>query len=444
MKVLQIIHGYPMLYNAGSEVYTQTLCHGLVNESLEVAVFSREEDPFKVDYALQVKTELVNNKVIKLYLVNAARQKDRFVSEGIDEQFRKVLKEFNPDIAHIQHLNHLSLTIVEILFQLSIPIVFTLHDFWLACPRGQFIQVNYGMDNPYALCDGQDDRKCAIHCYSRFMTGLDNLLDIEVEYWSSWVNSRQNLIRSIVKYTDAFIAPSYTVLDRLQQELYIPEDKLIYLDYGFDTERLSNRSRTKEERFVFGYIGTHIVAKGIDLLIKAFSKLDQPATLRIWGRKRGETTPYLETLIKDLKIPEYLTIEWLPEYDNHNIVSDVFNKTDAIVVPSIWLENSPLVIHEAIQSKVLVITADIGGMSEYVRDKVNGLLFKHRDVESLTSVMKFALHNTELVKTYSLKGYLQSDDGNIINVKKHSSDIISIYNKLINKKFMQESEISNE
>jgi hypothetical protein len=26
MKILQVIHGYPMRYNAGSEVYTQTLC----------------------------------------------------------------------------------------------------------------------------------------------------------------------------------------------------------------------------------------------------------------------------------------------------------------------------------------------------------------------------------------------------------------------------------
>ncbi len=45
---------------------------------------------------------------------------------------------------------------------------------------------------------------------------------------------------------------------------------------------------------------------------------------------------------------------------------EVFNKIDAIVVPSIWLENSPLVIHEALQAGVLVITADVGGMAEYV------------------------------------------------------------------------------
>jgi hypothetical protein len=44
MKILQVIHGYPMMYNAGSEVYTQTLCQSL-SEKNEVFVFSREGNP---------------------------------------------------------------------------------------------------------------------------------------------------------------------------------------------------------------------------------------------------------------------------------------------------------------------------------------------------------------------------------------------------------------
>lgn len=58
-------------------------------------------------------------------------------------------------------------------------------------------------------------------------------------------------------------------------------------------------------------------------------------------------------------------IEWMGEYRNQDIVPEVFNRCDAIVVPSIWAENSPLAIHEALQARVPVITADYGGMSEY-------------------------------------------------------------------------------
>jgi glycosyltransferase involved in cell wall biosynthesis len=55
----------------------------------------------------------------------------------------------------------------------------------------------------------------------------------------------------------------------------------------------------------------------------------------------------------------------------------------------------PLVIHEAQSCKVPVITADFGGMKEYVQHNVNGLLFEHRNANSLAEQMKFAVSNPE-------------------------------------------------
>jgi hypothetical protein len=45
MRILKVIHGYPRRYNAGSEVYSQTLCQALAARH-EVHVFTREENPF--------------------------------------------------------------------------------------------------------------------------------------------------------------------------------------------------------------------------------------------------------------------------------------------------------------------------------------------------------------------------------------------------------------
>ena len=64
-----------------------------------------------------------------------------------------------------------------------------------------------------------------------------------------------------------------------------------------------------------------------------------------------------------------IAVEWRPEYKNAEIVSRVFNHVDCIVVPSIWDENSPLVIHEAQQCRVPVITADRGGMVSHSDEK---------------------------------------------------------------------------
>ena len=49
---------------------------------------------------------------------------------------------------------------------------------------------------------------------------------------------------------------------------------------------------------------------------------------------------------------------------------------DAIVTPSIWWENSPLVIQEAFAAGKPVICSDIGGMAEKVRHGVDGLHFE--------------------------------------------------------------------
>ena len=56
LKILQVIHGYPMRYNAGSEVYTQGLAQALA-ERHEVHVFTRQENAFLPEYAVRKDTD---------------------------------------------------------------------------------------------------------------------------------------------------------------------------------------------------------------------------------------------------------------------------------------------------------------------------------------------------------------------------------------------------
>ena len=139
MRILKIIHGYPPRYNAGSEVYSRTLCAGLSRRH-EVHVFTREENPFVADGVVREEHDLLSPEV-KLHIVNAAQVGINYQSRRINRAFAQVAGDVKPDVAHIGHLNHLSLGIVDELATLDIPIVFTLHDFWLMCLRGQFIQI---------------------------------------------------------------------------------------------------------------------------------------------------------------------------------------------------------------------------------------------------------------------------------------------------------------
>lgn len=426
MKILKVIHGYPMRYNAGSEVYSQTLCHGLA-ERHEVHVFTREEDAFAPDFRLRLERDPDDARVT-VHVVNNPRLKDRYRATGIDQRFAEVLDRVNPDIVHVGHLNHLSTSMLREAAVREIPIVFTLHDYWLMCPRGQFMQMF--PEDPHdlwAVCDRQEDRKCAERCYARYFSGASSELETDVTYWSDWVGRRMRHVREMTEFVDLFIAPSRYLHDRFRDEFNIPQRKLVHLDYGFARERMAARSRVPGERFTFGYIGTHIPAKGIHDLIRAFGKIKGDARLRIWGRPRGQDTDALKEMAASLPAGVASRIEWLPEYRNQEIVRDVFDRCDAIVVPSVWVENSPLVIHEAQQARVPVITADAGGMAEYVHHEVNGLLYEHRSVASMADQMQRLADSPELAVRLGERGYLYSATGDIPSIQDHVIAIERLY-----------------
>lgn len=426
MRVLQVIHGYPMRYNAGSEVYTQALA-GALAERHETHVFTRKEDPFQPEYAMWREADSEAPRVT-LHVVNMAHGRDRYRHDEVDARFADVLAEVRPHVVHVGHLNHLSTSLVFTARERRIPVVFTLHDYWLMCPRGQFLQLRPAdPSDVWALCDGQQDRKCAVRCYARYHSGAADEFERDACYWTDWVRRRMAHIRAVCDAVDVFIAPSRHLLGRFRDEFGLPAGKLVHLDYGFHRQRLAGRVREAGEPFTFGYIGTHTPAKGIHDLVTAFGRLSGAPLLRIWGRRRGAETESLAEQARKLPPSAAGRVRWMPEYENRQIVREVFNRCDAIVVPSIWDENSPLVIHEALQARLPVITAAHGGMAEYVRHEHNGLLFAHRDAGALAAQMQRVVDDPALARRLGQRGYAQSADGNVPDLREHALAVENIY-----------------
>lgn len=426
MHILKIIHGYPPNYNAGSEVYSQSICNELSKQH-RVSVFTREENPYLPDFG--IRHETANDNLV-FYFVNNPQGKDGYRHKKLDDNFAKLISDIKPDIAHIGHLNHLSTGLVDELNKQKIPIVFTLHDFWLMCPRGQFLTRSIGKEHNFQLCSGQQDHKCASDCYRVYFSGNEQDEEQDIENWSHWTHQRMIETKAIIDKVDLFIAPSNYLRNRFISDFGVSENKIIFLDYGFPTEYLTQTEKSKEKtNFTFGYIGTHITSKGVNQLIEAFREIEEPATLKIYGRHNGQSTNALKLLVATSNNK----IEFVGEYINHNLANDVFSKVDCIVVPSIWAENSPLVIHEAQSCKVPVITADFGGMKEYVQHKVNGLLFEHRNTNSLKEQLRFAIANPNLLKQFGEKGYLFSEDGSVPNIQDHCKELTQIYHRFTSK-----------
>lgn len=450
-RVLMVNHGYPPQFNGGSEVYAQTLALQLLHSQkcANVSVVAREHDPFRQDFDVR-RTVDDADASLPVYLVNYPREAPyyQFISTQMDDAFRGLMKDIKPTIVHFHHLNHLSLNLPKIAREeFNCKTIYTLHDFWLMCPRGQFLVTgvtNSTRAEPWQQCTKQVDKKCATDCFTnRYATGDENLTEFELNYWTQWINKRMAAVRSMCEHVDAFVAPSMHLQQKYIKEFHLPEHKIVQQPYGFDRVRLSGRQRIKssDDPLVFAYIGRHQPSKGINLLveaaleiIKANPNMHQKFIVKIYGRADMNSTTALQRRM-DEALPNGLAnvvFEWHKEYNNFNIVGEVFNKVDVIVVPSIWEENSPLVIHEAQQCGVPVITANHGGMGELVKDEVNGYTFEYRSTTSLAAVMLKVIEKPQRLQELGKRGYLYSETGEVPCVKEHAQEMLQLYDRVLN------------
>jgi glycosyltransferase involved in cell wall biosynthesis len=485
--VLLVNHGYPPQFNGGSEIYTQTLGIGLVRAGCAVAVFAREHDAFRPDFTVRRAAD-ETEPALRLHLVNYAREAPyaRFLCAPIDAAFTDLLDSFRPDVVHFGHLNHLSLNLPALARARGARTVYTLHDFWLACPRGQFVvngpsklceddgdAVGSHTDvagqqprlkaeakdsdttpaspppqrysEPYQPCDKQENAKCASDCYvGRFSTGsADSAQELsELAYWTGWVGQRQAAVAAAVNSIDAFISPSVHLRARMVRDLGLHPGRCALLPYGLDRRRLSGRRRAltqKGEPFVFGFTGRHQPTKGIQLLLRAAALLVErrpslAAQFRVvvFGRPDPATLGALRRIERESPLAAHPgLIEWQPEYQNAEIVPAVLDQVDALVVPSLWAENAPLVILEAQQAGVPVIAADAPGPAELIGHAVNGLLFKQGDAAELARQMHEALMQPVGMAQLGRRGFMHARDGQAPSIERHVDDVTALYKRLI-------------
>jgi len=223
----------------------------------------------------------------------------------------------------------------------------------------------------------------------------------------------------VIKNIDLFLSPSL-FLKQFFEKNGVPHTKIHYSPYGFKKEAIEyqNKQYTPTSEIKFGFTGRIIPAKGIDLLLKAFSKLNYNAKLLVFGE--------LNSLVKYLKWYGNSKVIFRGAYDN-GMINEVLQQIDILVVPSIWYENSPLVIQEAFLAGIPVITSNIGGMAELVQDGKNGLTFKVGDVDDLRAKMELLLENpTRLNLIKPLRE-------NVRSIQDDAQNILSLYKELLKK-----------
>lgn len=424
MRILEVVHGFPPAAQAGAEIYAHAHAHAMLRHCGEdVVVLTRESDPRRPEYAVRDET---SEGLRVIHINNTFRATrtfaDTYRNDRLGAAADRIIEELKPDVAHLHHLTGLSTTIVASLAARNIPSFYTLHDYWLMCHRGQLLDLDY------RVCEGPDacDRclgpiagapqalVSAGGALRRVEAMLPDAAAGRLRRASRSVagavsapgegerqaRARLDHTRAICSQVTRFLAPSKYMRQRFL-EFGIPSDRLVRHDYGFDHSAYRQAARTTASHLRFGFLGSLMVSKGPDVLLEAFNRLPGgTASLTLYGPHvayHGDEScrPRLEALMSNPAVR-------LAGPLDHGRVPPALAGIDVLVVPSIWPENSPLVIREAFLAGVAVIASRIGGIPEIVEDGVNGFLFNPGDVADLHRLM------LRLVETPSLLAALTS------------------------------------
>ncbi len=418
LSILFVVHGFPPDTWAGTEIYTLNLARELVRRGHRAVILTRAPaEGDEPDFTVR-EDEFEGLRVLRMtHRLAHARLSESFSQPRVEEVFRRLLSELTPDLVHFQHLIHTSIGLVQVAKDQGLPTVITCHDYWALCPRVQLIRPD-GVRCPENMGSGcylcvKEEKLPLVPLAQRVgragegpLAGLaddlaagacgDGVQRRAQEYLD--LQARERDVPAAYAACDLRISPSrYLRSCYLETGLFDPHT-FLYSDNGMRTDHVHALEKTPSDGCVrFGFVGSLVWYKGGQVLLEAMERLtDLPVVLRLHGDFRPEEDPHhaqLQAIAPD-------NVEFCGRFDNARL-SEVYAEIDVLVVPSVWVENSPITIHEAWLTHTPVVASDIGGMAEYVRDGVDGLHFGVGDPDDLARVLRRCVEEPGLIEELS-------------------------------------------
>src|SRR5262245_36700584 len=299
----------------------------------------------------------------------------------------------------------------------------TLHEYHLLCPRAGLMYDVEGV-----LCETVTAARCS-RCVAGQPLRRARYPDHpreqpyaelgEARFHARAVERRMARMLESFPLVDLFISPS-AFLKQMFEKAGMAPDRVRHVPHGFVGQRVGTRGYAPRGAPRFGFIGTLSEPKGVHLLVDAFSRTTGDASLSLYG-ELGWFPDYVAALRARAGADARVRFAGRIAPDQ---VRDVLADIDVLVVPSLWYENSPLTIREAYLARVPVITTDLGGMREHVREGAGGLLFPWNDAERLRRHLQALIDDPRRID--QLAAALPP----VRSIDDHADEIASLYVRL--------------
>lgn len=388
LRVLYVAHNHPTLHPGGAEAYALELYEAMRAEpEVEPVLLARIGSNVARRRVAHPGTPFssVNGDPNQYFVFTETEHFDFFTLTSRDkslysQHLTNFLLAHRPDVVHLQHTHFIGLDLLSQIRRVlpDAAIVYTLHEFLPICHRdGQMVR-RFSTE----LCGEASPRRCH-ECFP------------EISEQSFFL--RQRFVKGQFDNVDRFIAPSAQLMEK-------------YVHWGIEPERIEVEEYGRQQPPVrapepvktrtpanIGFFGQLSSFKGAKVMLEAMSLLGADVDAHLWlhGANLELQSEEFQAEFAAMHASIKDRVTFRGPYE-HGELPKLMAELHWVVVPSIWWENSPLVIQEAFFHRRPVICSDVGGMAEKVRDGVDGIHFRVGDAFSLAKAFEIAATSPKL------------------------------------------------
>ncbi|MFD2026052.1 glycosyltransferase family 4 protein [Promicromonospora aerolata] len=371
-RALYLLHN-SLPYNSAGYA---TRSHGLLralNESWNVRAVTRTGYPFDTpghDALSEIPpTDQIDNVTYERLTTAPGRWQKNPITDYVElysRELEEVARRDRPFVIHAASNHWNGLTAVETARRLGIPSVYEIRGLW---------EVTRGSRNP-------DWRDSGMYRYIARMEA----------------DAARHATRVL------------TITGGLRDEMIdrgVPDDRIVLVPNGVDTERFVPVERDEElarslglvDKKVIGYVGSLLDYEGLDLLIRAAAALDtRRDDFHVLLVGDGAEREQFEALAEELGLLDRV-VTFTGRVPHHE-VEKYYSLVDIAPFPRLPLEVcelvSPLKPFEAMAMGKAVVSSDVRALAEIVEDGVNGLLHTKGSHEDLVRVLDTLLEDDGL------------------------------------------------
>jgi glycosyltransferase involved in cell wall biosynthesis len=362
MRIVQILHGTPADQMGGTGLYVEAISAALKAEGHAVAIAAPGAGS---DFTSTTGPDGV--EVWRIGTPSPRHWRDTW--DQSTQTWRDWLSSWRPDVVHIHHLSGAPLKLVA---DIPARTVLTLHDYAIPCARGQLVTAEL------ARCTGPAPLSCT-RCLGPALqsnplkAGIGRVLSRAPRLYKAVrartvrttdtthpdVTARIAAAAKALAAADVLLSPSIDLADRItamghrrpthtQLPLLRPPPKPAPSSPG-------------PVRFLFA--SSIIPTKGPDRALRAFAQLEGDARLTIAGHTPDfDGHPGFAAALQ-AQANTTKDVSWIGHVAPGE-VGALMAAHDVLLLPSIWPENSPLVVREATAIGMGVIASVEGGTGE--------------------------------------------------------------------------------